>query len=466
MVLALVALLIVLNLYAPARPTVLERGLASAIIALAALPLFMWRLGIDRNIPFMPFVAGVFMAQFALPIFILERYSQGAFGAVLSDEAITAALFFSLIGLIFLFAGYYGPAHLLVERFVPRAKLAWTDARALKIWAYVFGAVGIVVWFGASEIRLPDQFGQFAVFGSELWLVAIAILFGLQLAGNLGIGGKLVLWAVLVPGRFAFGILTGATAQGLVVGVLLVALYASVARKIPWGLIALGALVFFIVRPLQSPFRAATWQGGSMQQASSSDKFGLFSDLVSRTATDDPRARDFLLQFAMHRLSQISIFAEVLRDTPEHVPYWNGQTYRPLMFKMIPRLVYADKPVEMSGSNFGHRYGFISVQNSWTVINLPQMVELYANFGAVGLLFGMIVIGILYRILFAVFVHPAMGFGGVIAAAYICTKFIDIGSGTSLVFGGLPWILCFIALIHLVMSASVFMRQPIAAEEH
>lgn len=136
------------------------------------------------------------------------------------------------------------------------------------------------------------------------------------------------------------------------------------------------------------------------------------------------------------------------------------------MFKMIPRLVYADKPIDISGSNFGHRYGFISVQNDLTVINLPQMVELYANFGTVGLVFGMIAIGVLYRILFAVFVHPAMGFGGVIAAAYICTKLIDIGSGTSLVFGGLPWILCFIALIHLVMSASVFMRQPIAAEEH
>ena len=37
MVLALVVLLIAFNLYAPARPTVLERGLASAFIALIHL---------------------------------------------------------------------------------------------------------------------------------------------------------------------------------------------------------------------------------------------------------------------------------------------------------------------------------------------------------------------------------------------------------------------------------------------
>ncbi|MGH7949462.1 MAG: hypothetical protein ACREQF_09580, partial [Candidatus Binataceae bacterium] len=358
--------------------------------------------------------------------------------------------------------------HLLAERFLPRLKLAWTDARALRTCAYAFAAVGVVVWFVVLASPLPDALEQFAMFGSDWWLVAIAILFGLQLAGNLGVGGKLVLWAGLVPGRFAFGIITGATAQGLVVGVLLVVLYASMARKMPWSLIAIGALVFFIVRPIQAPFRSAIRSGGSMEQAGLSGKFSLFSDLMSQTATDDPRAREFLLQFALHRLSQVSIFAEVLRDTPEHVPYWNGETYRPLLFKIVPRLIYPDKPLDVSGGIFGHRYGFVSRRNNWTVINLPQMVELYANFGGIGLILGMIAIGVMYRILFAMLVHPAMGFGGVIAAAYVCSRLIDIGSGTSLVFGGLPWILCFIALIHVVVSASSFMRQPIAitAAEH
>ena len=458
--LGVVVLLVGLNLYAPAHPTVMQRVLASAIIALASLPVFLWRLGIDRNIPFIPLIGGVFITHFSLPIFILERYSQGMFGGMVSDDAIAAALALSLIGFACMLAGYYGPAHLLLERFVPRAKLAWTDERALRNWALAFVGFGVFIWYLGGASRAPDSFKQVAMFGADLWLIAIAILFGLQLAGRLGAAGKLTLWGVLVPARLALGLITGATAQGLVVGVLLVMLYASVRRRIPWTMVALGGLVFFIVRPVQSPFRSAIGQGGIMQQATTADKMELFSNLLMRAVAEDSRGRDFLVQFATHRLSQISIFAEVIRDTPDHVPYWNGASYRPLMFKLIPRFIYPDKPVDTSGSNFGHRYGFIDVSNYWTVINLPQLVELYANFGAMGIVIGMFVIGLVYRLVFSVFVHPAMGFGGVIASVYICTKLVDIGSGTSLVFGGLPWVFMFVALIHMAMSVSPFGRHP------
>jgi hypothetical protein len=457
---AVVVLLVGLNLYAPAHPSVMQRVLASAIIALASLPVFLWRLGVDRNIPFVPLIAGVFIAHFALPIFILQRYSHGIFGRTVSDDVITAALALSLVGFSCMLAGYYGPAHLLLERFVPHAKLGWTDERALRNWAVAFAGFGVFIWLFGAASRGPSSFGQVAMFSADLWMIAIAILFGLQLAGRLGAAGKLTLWGVLVPSRLALGVITGATAQGMVVGVLLVMLYASIRRRIPWTVVALGGLVFFIVRPVQAPFRGATWQGGVMQQASTADKMELFSNLMMRAVTEDSRGRDFLVQFATHRLSQISVFAEVIRDTPDHVPYWNGASYRPLMFKLIPRFIYRNKPVDTSGSNFGHRYGFIDVSNYWTAINLPQLVELYANFGAMGIVIGMFVIGLVYRMVFSVFVHPAMGFGGVIASVYLCTKLVDIGSGTSLVFGGLPWVFVFVALIHLAISASPLGRHP------
>jgi hypothetical protein len=48
-------------------------------------------------------------------------------------------------------------------------------------------------------------------------------------------------------------------------------------------------------------------------------------------------------------LAQFTIFASVICDTPATVPYCKGETYAPLLTKLIPRFVYPDQPQELSG---------------------------------------------------------------------------------------------------------------------
>src|ERR1700722_18348113 len=69
--------LIALNLYAPGSPTILERALASAILASIALPVWLWMSGADPSIPFMPFLTLVFCYYFALPVFLLRKFAVG-----------------------------------------------------------------------------------------------------------------------------------------------------------------------------------------------------------------------------------------------------------------------------------------------------------------------------------------------------------------------------------------------------
>ena len=151
------------------------------------------------------------------------------------------------------------------------------------------------------------------------------------------------------------------------------------------------------------------------------------------------------------------------------MPFWEGESYYPILFKPIPRFIMPDKPEEVSGSWFGHLYGLITPENITTSINLPQMVELYGNFGLIGVIAGMFIFGLIYRLLLEMYIHPGMGLGALVGGIYVSSKLIDMGSATSLTFGMIPWSMVLIALIHLIVqlaeidAGSIDSRAPASA---
>jgi hypothetical protein len=160
-----------------------------------------------------------------------------------------------------------------------------------------------------------------------------------------------------------------------------------------------------------------------------------------------------LIDMASMRLAQFTVFGEVVEDTPAIVPFWAGESYYPILFKPIPRFIMPEKPRELS-ADFGHRYGLIVPENITTSINLPQLVELYGNFGLTGVIVGMFIFGLIYRLLIEMYVHPGMGLGALVGGVYASAKLLDIGSAASMSFGGIPGAIIFIALIHLLMMAA------------
>ena len=152
------------------------------------------------------------------------------------------------------------------------------------------------------------------------------------------------------------------------------------------------------------------------------------------------------------RLAQFTVFGEVIADTPAMVPFWEGESLYPILFKPIPRFIMPDKPEEKSGSWFGHRYGLIAQENVTTSFNLPQLVELYGNFGLIGVIAGMFLFGLIFRLLLEMYVHPGMGLGALIGGVYVSSRLLDVGSATSLTLGAIPWSMLLIALIHLIVQ--------------
>jgi hypothetical protein len=111
----------------------------------------------------------------------------------------------------------------------------------------------------------------------------------------------------------------------------------------------------------------------------------------------------------------------------------------------------------------------IAAGNTTTSINLPQIVELYGNFGLIGVIAGMFIFGLIYRALLEIYIHPGMGLGALVGGVYVSSKLIDIGSASSLTFGVIPWSMVLIGLINLIVqlaeidARSLGSRAPVSA---
>lgn len=89
-----------------------------------------------------------------------------------------------------------------------------------------------------------------------------------------------------------------------------------------------------------------------------------------------------------------------------------------------------------------------------TSINLPQVVELCGSFGPVGVVARTFMLGLLYRLLFEIYVHPGRGFGALVGGVYVSSKLIDIGDAASMTLRAIAWSILFIAPTHLLIVSA------------
>ena len=113
----------------------------------------------------------------------------------------------------------------------------------------------------------------------------------------------------------------------------------------------------------------------------------------------------------------------------------SGETYETLPTTWIPRALWPSKPSKEIGQAFGHRYHLIGDEDFTTAVNLPIPVELYANFGTLGMYAGMFFLGVLYFLLHRLLNTPGSGAGTLVISCILFSRLILIESDFTLVFG-------------------------------
>ena len=449
--------MLALNLWGEAPLTAAERLLVNLTALFCALPIFLWLSGADKGIAFMPLYGFVFGLYYAFPMLLMRRVDQSPAGGTFDDSTLVKTFVLILMGFVMLLAGYYSAGFLLRRRRSFGFALRWRNCGSIKLWAIVLGLAGLAVYVvshgshRAEKATGSSSAAQFLVFASYLCDIGILPLFPLQLTGWLGWLGKAFLWGFLVPVRMAAGLATGLSGQAIGTVIPIVILYSSLRRRLPWAVIAAGFLGVMFVHSVEMPFRALTWKGGALSGASSAEKAELMGKLALRAANGGMPYED-LFQATLGRLNMATMFAMTVSETPSFVPYWQGATYYPILFKPIPRILYPEKPKEATGGAFGHRYNTLDPSDHETSINLPQLVELYINFGIAGVVVGMFLFGVLFQCVLSLFVHEGMGFGALIGASFIAAQFFNLESATSMMLGGVLWGVVFLGLLHLVFE--------------
>lgn len=281
-------------------------------------------------------------------------------------------------------------------------------------------------------VEVPVSFVQMVRVLASLGVVSASGLFLAWLRGQLPLRRKMLLIVCMgVQIYLQFG--TGSLALPVSTAAVFLFVFIWETGRFPIRVMLVGALLLVPLNAAKVAFREQTWETGSLLNPAT---LGLrFAEIFWKGTTSGEIEMQSASSAASSRLDHLGTLAYVMDMTPSAVPYWGGETYAGAAWMFVPRVLYPDKPQQTYGQQFGHRYDLLDPTDYTTSYNFEQLVEMYANFGVMGCLAGMALIGLLYRALTRLVPVAGTGEGGVLIMANLFMGLIQLESNFVLVHG-------------------------------
>src|SRR5262249_50920607 len=155
------------------------------------------------------------------------------------------------------------------------------------------------------------------------------------------------------PAQLFIDLASGFVFPAVRLALMLVMIYVGARRRMPWKLLVVSTMVVIVFMVAKTEFRNVAWKDSS-DVVSPIDRGLLFLEvtgsLLGTVSLDDLVES---LGGVARRVDLLTLFAFVVNETPDMVPYWGGETYTTLVWKALPRLLYPEKPMENVGQTFG-----------------------------------------------------------------------------------------------------------------
>ncbi len=414
-------------LYIAPETSALRLVLASAMLWVAALPSLEFAIRTPRQAPLFPLINAFYFMYFGLPVFLdtvsvrFHRYDK---------PEVTVAVAITLAGLLAMQLAFFSPIGKIADA-LPRLKLR-VDLERVAWMFIVLSTLGVVAAAWILLGKLPPSLRAVANTTSRMPLVMLSGVLVLHLRGQATFHQRLIALALYVV-YLLLSLATGAMAQVMWALVPMFFVYVAERGRIPW---AAGLLCLVLVIPFahaKHAFRREIRRAdyGAVERVS------LFLGLTYDGLVEG--GQDFVEDASRtsgDRISYLGTFAYVIRQTPGRVPYMDGETYRVMLWSFVPRVLAPSKPTQELGQQFGHRYGLLNPRDYATSFNCAQIVEMYLNFGHLGVLVGMALVGLYYRALYALFNHGDGGDGMLLVASSTLAGLLNIESDASMVLVG------------------------------
>jgi hypothetical protein len=434
-----VAMVPIVALGMPSDIPMEARVFASILWVLCLVPAWHYLQLPERRrppVPFLPLIGGVYLFYYPLHVVLGQSSVNYLFNL---DPAFDydRPVQYALAGWVALMVGYYGGASFRLNS--PFRHVRPTDLGTLRTWGK------LLVWGGLAFDAVRQVFPIPVVLRGLLYFTSMLSLLGIALLTILAVQKRLSRrerWALYAAIALTALLRAG---SGLVSNVVILALTIFLAvwagggrLGFRWLLIAVLSVMAMVgMRSVAMEYRARSWFAET--QLSLTGRAVLMGSLlVSKVEAQGVVATvEDGWSIVAGRSANLDLLADVVRQTGTTVPFWGGETYLSLVGFAVPRFIWPSKPTKTLGQDFGHRYGYLDSWDTWTSINLPFLVEFYANFGEIGLLIGMVVVGLLYRLLDNDLNRAGQPLQVTICSLVLLVPLLNIESDFSLVFGGL-----------------------------
>jgi hypothetical protein len=209
----------------------------------------------------------------------------------------------------------------------------------------------------------------------------------------------LTLMALLIGPTMAFTFFTGSKKLFLAPLIMIALTHAMVTRRLRVSWLVGGLAAIVVLYPVAQFNREVVQRGFSMNAVQVLRDPGRAVGLLSAflTAFHPWEYIEVGVAATMKRLDALAITNVIVANTPEPVPYQGGWTIGLIFVSYVPRVLWPDKPKTTFGQWVTDVYGAGPDIKSSTG---PSWIgELYFNFGPLGVVVGMLIIGTYFRIL-------------------------------------------------------------------
>ena len=370
-----------------------------------------WLRSDRRTIPLFPLLGAMFWMAYAVPLFWAQHIVTGIFGRrVLTESAITEAMFLGLLGVACLWLGmrlspfFKGLPNIKRDVSSNPAKLNYL--RVIFVLGTLVKIFVPITAFGGEGRQIISNFEI------TVPVVSFAIFVRHYLRGRLHKFDK-----ILIGGYGLVSVIVGISSGwlGSVVSVALVCLsiYIYERRKFPVIALTLVPVILFF-QPAKSMFRDRYWSRESTDTSTQRVVFWVENSwqLWNEALTDrDIEKIRQLSDSSLSRLDLLRQTAHVIELTPGTVPYQYGSLYSYIGITFIPRFIWPEKPsVNDANRWYQMRYGLTSSHELSSVsIAVGTVAESYINFGWLGPVLVILPLGIFLGTFERIFLHADSG---------------------------------------------------------
>ena len=388
---------------------------------------------------------------FLVPFLIFLGVSASMSGSSFNYRA----LLYLLIGLLFFVIGYFSRLFSFITRKVPNIfQSEWNFKRVPWIFGVVF-ATGLVAklirvfaggyfFSGKDIVFIKGPF--FSTIGFLSWFSYIALViafisyYALKRKGD----ERYKVWRLVAWGTLVFELiyaLPTCMKINILFPIILVLIIRWYMERKSWlSVILVGLAVVYILFPSMSICRSPQ----VLQRHSVVDE--------STGEVNFSKAADFITRSFLVRMNQYNVFAKML-ETQETFLY--GKPFLKFFVSLgPPRFIWKDKPIiTPDGNEFGRRIGVLNPDDFKTSVGPTVVGDFYMNFGLPGIIFGMFLIGVLFRIFFEYLIKGTnCSFSGILVYSIVWVRLIKGMENTiAPVYAGLVKILVVLIILHFLL---------------